>query len=390
MKKMIIILAFLLAITEADAQIINFSGKWKLDKTKTGMPNYPELAFDISQSSTELSWLVYAPRPSGDTIVIKRVMPLNGSEIAYTNNEGKQLPCSIKSTETGLEVNFQNEELRQGNKTIISMKEYWTLSDNRDTLKIIHWETWNEKTGKYPKPLVFNRFKENITTQTEKNQSQPTRILTRQQLIEDTRELVGYIESIHPDPYLYCGGKVEFHRKFQDILQHIPEEGMTKDEFNKLLSPLIASIKDVHTGIITTYEFNRESPGGLPLSFGSVEKVVYVKGVIKEDHRFLIGAKLLAVQGIPLETLKERLSQVTAIENEYAGLYSLSYYLGIKPYLNEIIPEWQDFSKITAEFELASGKKQTVNFNLPVEKKSLFITNTTTVELPTTDRSEFN
>ena len=62
---------------------------------------------------------------------------------------------------------------------------------------------------------------------------------TRDQLIEDTRQLVQMIESAHPDPYINGGGKIEFHRQFQSILQAITGQGMTLEEYIWLLQPFV-------------------------------------------------------------------------------------------------------------------------------------------------------
>ena len=72
---------------------------------------------------------------------------------------------------------------------------------------------------------------------------------TKEELTEDARELLNYLEYMHPDPYYYSGGKVEFHRKIQSVLQNIPADGMGKNEFTVLIRPFIASISDGHTRI---------------------------------------------------------------------------------------------------------------------------------------------
>ena len=111
------------------------------------------------------------------------------------------------------------------------------------------------------------------------------RIIARDSLIEDTRDLLYYLETIHPDPYLYSGGKVQFHRRFQNVLQAIPENGLTTDEYIEIIKPFIASISDAHTRIARSYEYDRENPGGLPLSFASVEKSIYVNGVYNNNFQ---------------------------------------------------------------------------------------------------------
>jgi len=50
-------------------------------------------------------------------------------------------------------------------------------------------------------------------------QSMEMKRVEGEKLIEDARALASYIESIHPEPYGECGGKIAFHRRFQQILQ---------------------------------------------------------------------------------------------------------------------------------------------------------------------------
>jgi hypothetical protein len=70
---------------------------------------------------------------------------------------------------------------------------------------------------------------------------------SREQLIEDARQLADTIERTHPDPYTRGGGKIAYHRRLQRLLNAIPKEGMTKNEFIRLLRPFVAAVRDSHT-----------------------------------------------------------------------------------------------------------------------------------------------
>ena len=63
-----------------------------------------------------------------------------------------------------------------------------------------------------------------------------TQTVDRCSLIEDIRQLSGILESSHPDPYIRGGGKIAYHRRLQELILSIPEEGMTIKAFqNRLL-----------------------------------------------------------------------------------------------------------------------------------------------------------
>ncbi|MGD8814884.1 MAG: hypothetical protein PVI78_10475, partial [Anaerolineales bacterium] len=105
-------------------------------------------------------------------------------------------------------------------------------------------------------------------------------IYSQELLIEDARQLAEIIEQNHPDPYIRGGGRIAFHRRLQCLLEDIPAEGMTKDEFIRLLRPFIGAIGDSHTDLWTDYEVSQTSPGGVPLLFFDiVEQILYVAGV---------------------------------------------------------------------------------------------------------------
>jgi predicted small lipoprotein YifL len=85
---------------------------------------------------------------------------------------------------------------------------------------------------------------------------------SQEHLIEDAWQLAEILESAHPDPYLRGGGRIAFHRRLQRLLEAIPAEGMTRDEFIRLLRPFIGTIGDSHTNIWSDYGVNDSSPGG--------------------------------------------------------------------------------------------------------------------------------
>lgn len=214
--------------------------------------------------------------------------------------------------------------------------------------------------------------------------------LSKEQLIEDTRQLMSYIEDIHPDPYLYSGGKVAFNRRFQDILQNIPTDGAGRDTYIRMIRPLVASVSDGHTRIASYYEYDPKEPGGIPLSFGSVEEIIYVDGVARESDRHLIGARVLEVEGVSTRDMITNLSQVEGIENVYHGLLRLRFYLKVKPYLQTILPGWTNNSRINVRFELPNGKIVDKSFDLPVSIESGYLKNESAVSvLPPMESRDF-
>jgi hypothetical protein len=83
-------------------------------------------------------------------------------------------------------------------------------------------------------------------------------------LLEDARQLARIIEDTHPDPYLNGGGRLAFHRRLHRVLNAIQDEGMTRDEFLRLVRPFVAAVGDMHTGFLGGYQTDAGRPGGCP------------------------------------------------------------------------------------------------------------------------------
>jgi hypothetical protein len=172
--------------------------------------------------------------------------------------------------------------------------------------------------------------------------------IVRDSLVEDVRQLAGIIEKVHPDPYVNCGGKTAFHHRLRSILAEIPADGMTRADFYRLLRPFITAIGDAHTWLRDAYDDGSTSPGGIPLYFGIVGTDLYVLAVPEERYRPLIGAILISVEGVSFQELLNRSRTMVSAENEYQLLRNLAY-TGIlfnRPFLADLVPEWQDKSRV--------------------------------------------
>ncbi len=78
--------------------------------------------------------------------------------------------------------------------------------------------------------------------------------ISKDSLIQDIRQLSNILETSHPDPYLRGGGKIAYHERLHKLMISIPDSGMTKSKFQKLLLPFVASVGDVHTRIYVSCE----------------------------------------------------------------------------------------------------------------------------------------
>ena len=212
---------------------------------------------------------------------------------------------------------------------------------------------------------------------------------TQQQLIEDARQLAQIIETSHPDPFLRCGGRIAFYRILDGILKAIPEGGMRRDDFVRLIRPLVAAVQDSHTEIWTSYEVGAHYPGGVPLRFGVVEESVYVKAT-RPEHEHLRGARLISVEGRSLAELMTKQRTLVGLENDYEVLQRLAEQtLWYEPYLAELLPGWTDHSRIRVELELPTGGIEPITFELPV--LTLFVREpASAIEIPDANDAGFH
>jgi len=214
-------------------------------------------------------------------------------------------------------------------------------------------------------------------------------LIERELLIDDVRRLAEIVESTHPDPYTNGGGRIDFHRRLHELLHAIPEEGMNKDDFVKLLRPFLASIGDQHTSIYTEYSTDDSAPGGVPFVFEPIERSLYVLVPFLPADEKYIGSLLISVEGVRTAELMERFTRLEGAENEYFVLRQLGRSnLLYEPYLRELIPEWRDNGSVTIELRLPSGEIETITRDLPVSLDQLRLPESR-VSLPKTDDSGF-
>ncbi|MFA5403385.1 MAG: S41 family peptidase [Ignavibacteria bacterium] len=211
-------------------------------------------------------------------------------------------------------------------------------------------------------------------------------LISREKLIQDIRQLVNILETAHPDPYIKGGGKIAFHRRIYKIMNSIPAEGLNLSEFGKMLSPIFVSIGDGHTRINRTLSSDSLFTKIIPVKFRAIEKELYIAKVYEEQHRYLLGSKLIAVQGIPYDRLIERMYSLQPIENTYYAMKMLCRFINDKRYYKELLPEWKDRNNIMIKIKLASGKIEEVSLTTK-EKLENPIQQPTKIEIPSIEKS---
>ncbi len=211
--------------------------------------------------------------------------------------------------------------------------------------------------------------------------------IPRELLVEDIRQLAELLETAHPDPYVRGGGKVAFHRRLHDTLEQIPDDGLDADSFYRLLQPFIAAVRDGHTALRSPVPPGGGAPG-LPLDFRVVEKDFVVARVYDEAQRPLLGARLVAIDGVMLAELVERQAGLRGWDNPYSNLEHLRRSLTLATGLRALIPQRGDRGDAELELLDAADEPRTVTVALTGSGGRDPIRPASAVELPSTERSD--
>ena len=144
-------------------------------------------------------------------------------------------------------------------------------------------------------------------------------------LAADAREIVEFVESVHPEPYIGYDGSVDLHATLERTVRELPESA-TREEFYRRAAPLVTGLEDAHS--LLRAPDGDEDDKELPLSFRVVGDGLYVESVADAEHADLLGARLLAVEDEPVGTLVERMRRLRGIENPYHGRQRLGSFVG--------------------------------------------------------------
>lgn len=156
-KRTAALLFVLLLFCSLGAQETNFSGTWVLNQEKTKMGEMPEVMIEISQDKEIIHYL-RTVKESGNKWVTQMSFSTDGKEGRYADSRGYQLECSCAFSNGNLVVRYQSRQRRSGKWVILEIEEEHSLSADGKTLSIAHSERWDDKGGKWPRPMVFDKM----------------------------------------------------------------------------------------------------------------------------------------------------------------------------------------------------------------------------------------
>jgi hypothetical protein len=212
----------------------------------------------------------------------------------------------------------------------------------------------------------------------------------RELLIQDVRQYIDLLETVHPDPYINGGGKIAFHRRFHQLISTIPDSGLTAIEFGWRLQQFTGWLGDPHTSVFVPVHYDDASPGGIPIYFNAVEDKLYVYGVSDDKYLPLVGHVLVSIENVPFREVAQRHAHLTGNKNNfYNVLGTLRGKLWTDFWIEQIVPEWSDKKKIRIELAHPDGQVKEFQIEIPSQIDYPLKYPETAIMMPSTKKCDF-
>lgn len=177
-------------------------------------------------------------------------------------------------------------------------------------------------------------------------------------LASDFRYLVRQLEATHPDPYTGFGGKVFFHQaafELEQRLRNIPDTTLTY--FCEQTGAFLAHLQDGHTYLSDPGTSAGDGEARrIPVYLRVIPEGPIVQGLPAEQH-FLLGSRLVGIEGCGMDEVLARVAALQACENLYDRYTVLRIHFGEERFMRRLFPQLTDslhFSLLTPSDSLLS------------------------------------
>lgn len=178
---------------------------------------------------------------------------------------------------------------------------------------------------------------------------------------EDLRFMAAEIEKTHKNAF-HRVSRDQFYKEVNALEQRIPslEDHQVVAEFIRM----VAMVGDGHTGL--RWGAHLGAAGVLPVRFYQFDDGIFVQNALPEQKN-LLGAKLVAVNGVPVAQAVQKMTPYIWRDNEWGVKATAPVYLSVPPMLHAI---GLSPSKASATFTIVKdGKEQTIELK-PTAKLS--------------------
>jgi hypothetical protein len=167
----------------------------------------------------------------------------------------------------------------------------------------------------------------------------------------DVHRLVAEIEQRHPNPY-HAVSRADFHCAADDLAAQAPR--LTRNQLIVGVMRLTAMLgaRDGHSGLFPIQPAHASSLHAYPLRLYRFPEGLYV---IRALDASLVGAKVTAIGGVPVEDVEASVRTLVPGDNDWSRLDNLPYFLVVAEVLDGlgIAPTW--------ELQLREGSRRLVS-----------------------------
>ena len=192
-----------------------------------------------------------------------------------------------------------------------------------------------------------------VTNAAQHSQVQPSAsAVTAEQWKDDLRFMAAEIEKTHKNAF-HRVSRDQFYREVNALEQRIPslEDHQVVVEFIRI----VAMVGDGHTGL--RWGAHLAAAGVLPVRFYQFDDGIFIQNA-SPDQKDLLGAKLVAINGVPVAQAIQKMTPYIWRDNEWGIKSTAPIYLSVPPMLHAI---GLSPSKASATFTIAKdGKERTV------------------------------
>lgn len=156
-----------------------------------------------------------------------------------------------------------------------------------------------------------------------------------EELKSDFKFLINTLEEVHPA--LYARTSRQLFDEKRVMVEKSLDQSMTRLEFYKKIAPLVAELNEGHTGVNTPYDeiINYRSKSGKLFPFNVVfsdSETIIIKN-FSDDLSIPVGSKLISINKIPINKIKDSLIQFQGFERYSMKVGSMQNFLRTRLYL---------------------------------------------------------
>ena len=178
--------------------------------------------------------------------------------------------------------------------------------------------------------------------------------LSEMEAKEDFEILIGALKEGHPGLYDYISEQ-EFDTHVNNTLNSIGSTITTAD-FERLVLATVNKIRDSHTAVISPPNFkNTIEPYFPTVYFGWLNDTLIVNRIVGSEKQYL-GKKIIAVDGISADSLKEMIRPYMALQEGFINNFSDINFISTALKYFEYVPTASKKCEVTLHFEDGTQK----------------------------------